>query len=277
MANYYVGDIQGCFDELERLLAKVEFNPSKDNLWASGDLVARGPDSLKTLRYFEKHQGAVHTVLGNHDLHLLAVVAKLKRAKPSDQLEPLLQAKDAPKLIDWLRRQPLIIRDKQQKLALTHAGIPPQWRIKDAQNQAAEVQQVLASPDYLSLIRAMYGNEPARFNPKDTEINRWRYTINALTRMRFLTPKGDLEFEHKLATASDSMLIPWFKFPRKPRGSRLLFGHWAALQGKTDREDILALDTGCVWGNELTLWHSESNQFIRQASLKSSRKIITSR
>ncbi|GLS82382.1 symmetrical bis(5'-nucleosyl)-tetraphosphatase [Paraferrimonas haliotis] len=272
MATYIVGDLQGCFLELEQLLLKVDFNPSTDTLWGCGDLIARGPDSLKTLSYFFENQDHCHAVLGNHDLHLLAVAAKLRRYKPSDYLDELLQSPRLPDMINWLRHQPLLKRFKQEKVVLTHAGLPPQWRVRDARKAAKQVEKVLQSDDYLAFIKVMYGDQPSLYENAQSELEKLRYTVNALTRMRYLTADGGLEFKHKLAKAK-SELVPWFKYPTKIRKYRLVFGHWGALMGQTGSPHYLGLDTGCVWGNQLTMWHLESDQIIRQDSIKTAQRL----
>ncbi len=271
MAHYFVGDIQGCFNELQRLLEKVDFNPSKDELWAVGDLVARGPDSLSTLRFFRDLGDSAKSVLGNHDLHLLAVKAGLKRVKPSDKLQPLLEAADIDSLIDWVRTQPLMRELPEHKLIMTHAGVPPQWDIQTLRQEAGAVSQALQRADYLdSLIARMYTEEPEDWSGALSGLPRLRYCINALTRMRYLYPDGTLDFSCKVppAKCEDPNLKPWFLFPSNTADYTRVFGHWAALMGKVEGERLQALDTGCCWGEYLTLWHLESDQKITQPRLK---------
>jgi len=274
MAHYFVGDIQGCFDELQLLLNKVDFNPSKDQLWAVGDLVARGPGSLETLRYFKQLEGSARVVLGNHDLHLLAVHAKIKRANPNDQLGPLLTAPDIGSIIDWLRIQPLYQELPEYKLVMTHAGVPPQWSLKTLREEADHVAAGLRAEDYLtSLISHMYTNGSNYWHDSMSELERKIYCINALTRMRFLHSDGRLDFDCKLPpdACEDPDLSPWFEHPGLLNTTHtLVFGHWAAVMGRVPSSTIHALDTGCCWGEHLTLWHLESNQKITQNKLKKS-------
>ncbi|WP_394146683.1 symmetrical bis(5'-nucleosyl)-tetraphosphatase [Shewanella atlantica] len=274
MAHYFVGDIQGCFEELQRLLSKVDFNPSQDQLWAVGDLVARGPGSLETLRFFQQLDGSARVVLGNHDLHLFAVNAKIKRANPSDHLGPLLSAPDIDSLIGWLRLQPLYQEFPEHKLIMTHAGVPPQWELDTLRTEADRVSAALQSHDYISsLIGQMYTNGSNRWHDSMTTVERNIYCINALTRMRFLHSDGSLDFGCKLppAACQDPDLSPWFEHAGIINQTyTLVFGHWAAVMGNVPSTSIQALDTGCCWGEHLTLWHLESNQKITQSRLKKS-------
>ncbi|MCG9695814.1 symmetrical bis(5'-nucleosyl)-tetraphosphatase [Shewanella sp. Isolate11] len=274
MATYFIGDIQGCFDELQAILAKVEFNPSKDELWIVGDMVARGDKSLETLRYIKSLDDAAKPVLGNHDLHLLALHNKIKRVNPSDKLGELLNAPDCPQLIDWLRTQPLIRQHPKQQIVMTHAGIPPQWNINTATTQAAAVEQVLRSDNYLSqLIAQMYTNDIDSWSAEMPETEQLVYCVNALTRMRYLYADGRLDFDCKQPPESNTnpLIKPWFLYPRADNNqSIMVFGHWAALMGQVDSPQFKALDTGCCWGEHLTLWHLETNQKITQNKLKKS-------
>ncbi|MCL1037319.1 symmetrical bis(5'-nucleosyl)-tetraphosphatase [Shewanella submarina] len=274
MAHYFVGDLQGCYDEFRRLLAKVEFNPSRDQIWAVGDLVARGPGSLDVLRFFAQHEGAAHTVLGNHDLHLLAVQGGLKRAKPSDKLDALLQAEDIRYLIDFLREQPLVHHLPQQDLVVTHAGVPPQWDLDTLLKESAFVSKALKRPDYLTaLIAEMYGTDVDTWSPELKGLKRRVYCINALTRMRFLHADGRLDFDCKMPPSSGTHgdLAPWFNFPSSlPETTKIVFGHWAALMGETHSDRFQALDTGCCWGEHMTILHLETGEKITQNALKRS-------
>ncbi|QQX81204.1 symmetrical bis(5'-nucleosyl)-tetraphosphatase [Shewanella sp. KX20019] len=274
MANYFVGDIQGCFEELELVLGKVAFNPSTDCLWAVGDLIARGDGSLQTLQYFKSLEGSAKVVLGNHDLHLLAVHGKLKRVNPKDHLTELLTSADIGILIDWLRLQPLYQEYPEQNILMTHAGIPPQWDLDTLRHQADIVANALQQPDYLSaLIAKMYTDSVDNWRDDLTELERKIYTINALTRMRYLYPDGRLDFDCKLPIeqCDNPQLSPWFSHNAPLRAEHtLVFGHWAAIMGKVNSPALQALDTGCCWGEHLTLWHLESDQKITQTKLKKS-------
>lgn len=185
MATYLIGDVHGCYDELIALLHKVEFTPGKDTLWLTGDLVARGPGSLDVLRYVKSLGDSVRLVLGNHDLHLLAVFAGISRNKPKDRLTPLLEAPDADELLNWLRRQPLLQIDEEKKLVMAHAGITPQWDLKTAKECARDVEAVLSSDSYPFFLDAMYGDMPNNWSPELRGLGRLRFITNAFTRMRF--------------------------------------------------------------------------------------------
>ncbi len=271
MATYFIGDIQGCFDELQAILAKVDFSPSRDELWIVGDMVARGDKSLETLRYIHALEDAAKVVLGNHDLHLLALHNKLKRANPKDKLTALLNAPDIQQLVDWVRNQPLLRQHPTKKLVMSHAGIPPNWSIETALAQANEVSDVLKSDDYSErLIAKMYGNDIDSWHANLPELERHIYCVNALTRMRYLYEDGRLDFASKQPPEENTnpQIKPWFLYPRSQNNDyTLVFGHWAALMGKVNSPAFQALDTGCCWGERLTLWHLESNQKVSQDRL----------
>ncbi|MBY6187160.1 symmetrical bis(5'-nucleosyl)-tetraphosphatase [Marinobacter hydrocarbonoclasticus] len=269
MANYFVGDIQGCYNELCRLLDSVHFDPASDTLWACGDLIARGPDSLAVLRLMRELGEAGQTVLGNHDLHLLAVAAGLKKYKPRDRVQPLLEAPDLPELILWLRQQPLLHELPEHRLLLSHAGLPPHWDLATAKARAEAVSDTLKSDHYLDFIGQMYGEKPDDDRTLSSEIERQTYTVNALTRMRFLHSDGRLDFASKLGPDDERALVPWFLYPEHQllRSHRLVFGHWAALMGRTHTANAIALDTGCCWGNHLTLWCLEDDSRHFQTAL----------
>lgn len=263
MAHYFVGDLQGCFDGLQKTLAEISFNPAKDTLWLTGDLVARGSDSLATLDYLYRHQDSVKTVLGNHDLHLLSVANKLKKPNPKDLLQPLLSSDKLPKYIDWLRQQPLIRALPKQQGYISHAGLPPHWTAKKAQKWASKVSDVLKSDQYVEFLANMYGNEPSNWRDCNSRQDKLKFTVNALTRMRFCDRHGSLDFSQKgspeklsnrFSKANPQGLMPWFEFQPERFAQQLwLFGHWAALMGKTNNEAVIALDTGYVWGNYMTV------------------------
>ncbi|MBW8192313.1 symmetrical bis(5'-nucleosyl)-tetraphosphatase [Neiella marina] len=268
MALYLVGDIQGCFDELQLLLQQVDFG-SDDTLWLTGDLVARGPKSLKTLRWV-KQQPNVHTVLGNHDLHLLAVAEGIKPAKAKDKIDSILTAKDRDELMQWLRQQPLLMRHPDFPIVMTHAGIYPRWSVEQADMLAQEVSQQLRGKHYLSLLQAMYGDSPAIWSYQLIGPERWRFVINALTRMRFCHPNGTLELNTKVSPEhADELLTPWFELHHQHQcnSHNYVFGHWASLMGKTNESRYIALDTGCVWGNELTMLCWQSGKYFKQQML----------
>lgn len=254
MSTYAIGDIQGCFSELQKLLEKIHFDPAKDNLWFTGDLVNRGLQSLEVLR-FVKQLGDQHvTVLGNHDLHLLAVFYGLRQVSQHDTLSSILTAPDKDELIDWLRQKPLLHYDKKLKFVMSHAGLAPFWTIDKARQLALEVEHVLASHDPAHFLSHLYGNEPDYWRDDLSGMDRLRCIINYLTRMRFCHRDGRLELSYKGEIASKPKdLLPWFDVPGRVNvNDKIIFGHWAALNGKTPAANLYALDTGCVWGNCLT-------------------------
>lgn len=258
MAMYFIGDLQGCLAPLQRLLALVDFSPSRDTLYPLGDLVNRGPDSLGVLRLLMSLDDAARPLLGNHDLSLLATAAGHRQPHRSDTLEPILQASDRPALLGWLRQQPLA-REASGWL-LVHAGVLPGWTAEDALALAGEVQAVLRGPDHLAFLAQMYGNQPDRWDEALGGWERLRVIVNALTRLRFCTPDGAMEFAH---TGSPSQApaghLPWFAVPgRRSAGQRIAFGHWSTLSLEQPearpvlQQLSLGLDTGCLWGGRLT-------------------------
>lgn len=270
MATYFVGDLQGCYDELQCLLEKVKFDPSQDKLYLVGDLVARGDKSLQCLRLVKSLGKAAQTVLGNHDLHLIATALGIKKIKAKDRVEAIFAAPDFAELIDWLRQQPLLIHNPQQDFVLSHAGISPQWDLTTAKACAKEVEQVLQQGDYQQLIAQMYDNQPDYWSPQLTGIERLRYIINVFTRMRFCYPDGRLDFACKLPPQqAPAPLQPWFKLANPLyQQTNLIFGHWASLAEVVTPSHIYALDTGCVWNNKMTLLRWEDKQYFVQPALK---------
>ncbi|MGD9387592.1 MAG: symmetrical bis(5'-nucleosyl)-tetraphosphatase [Gammaproteobacteria bacterium] len=254
MAVYAIGDLQGCLDPLKRLLDRVRFDPAADWLWFTGDLVNRGPASLATLRFVRELGAQAVTVLGNHDMHLLATAwAENRPPKKRDTLSEILEAPDRQELLEWLRRRPLLHYDPALDFAMVHAGLPPQWDLEDARAAAAELEAVLRGDRFVDFLRQMYGDKPDQWDPSLSGIERLRFIINAFTRLRYLRPDGSMEFANKgpLSRAADA-LIPWFSFPgRRSAGRRIVFGHWSTL-GDLEHEGVHGIDTGCVWGGRLT-------------------------
>ncbi|WP_415897530.1 symmetrical bis(5'-nucleosyl)-tetraphosphatase [Neptuniibacter sp. QD72_48] len=265
MATYAIGDIQGCYDELQALLRTINFT-SSDHLWIAGDLVNRGPKSLETLRFLRDLGEQATCVLGNHDLHLLAVHYGATTCKRSDTLDEILEAPDRIELMDWLSKQKLIAHDKSLNVVMVHAGIPPCWTIRKARKRAKEVEKILQSDQAKTFFNHMYGNKPDLWSSDLSGWERLRLITNYLTRMRFCSPEGQLDFSAKGSLASQPEgYQPWFKAPRKDPAEndiRILFGHWAALEGNADAEHVFALDTGCVWGNKLTALRLEDQQLF---------------
>nr|WP_297528915.1 symmetrical bis(5'-nucleosyl)-tetraphosphatase [uncultured Roseateles sp.] len=249
--HYLIGDLQGCCDALARLLEKIDFSPSRDRLYLLGDLVNRGPDSLTTLRRLQSLGDAAQCLLGNHDLHLLATAAGVRAPHKGDTLDAILQAPDREALLEWMRRQRLAMR--AQGWLMVHAGVVPQWDADETLALAEEVHALLRGPELAEFLPQMYGNEPDRWKDELTGVPRLRFIINVLTRIRFCNAKGRLDFKTKegLGTAPEGFM-PWFEVPeRRTAGHPIAFGHWSTL-GLVQRPDLLALDTGCVWGGELT-------------------------
>ena len=262
MAIYIVGDIQGCHSELIALLKQANFDPQIDEIWPAGDIVARGPDSLSTIRYLKSLGDSTKMLLGNHDLHLLAVYAGIKPANNKDLLAELLKAPDIDELMEWLAKQPLIRQLRNENAYLSHAGISPQWDIETALENAEFAQQCLSSPRRNYWLKNMYGELPNSWQSvnKNDDTQRFRFTINSLTRMRFCFPDGALDFKNKRApNETPHELLPWYQENPNLQKNIWIFGHWSSLLGNTGNKNAIALDTGCVWGNSLTMlrWHDK--------------------
>lgn len=265
--NYVIGDVQGCFEALKQLLKTIRFDPDQDFLWFAGDLVARGENSVGALRFVKKmaDRGVAATVLGNHDLNLLACARDLKAVKEKDNIQDIIDAVDADELIDWLRRQPLCLMPNPQTI-ITHAGIPPQWDVVKTQALAQEVQAVLSDDNFEvvdTYLKAMYGTEPALWSDALSGQDRLRAITNALTRMRLCDEKGQLEFSFKdsLDAEMPQGYRPWFEYPSQAAAThQVIFGHWAALQGQRVSDHIQNVDGGCVWGQHLIAYRLEDQQ-----------------
>ncbi|GAB2731825.1 symmetrical bis(5'-nucleosyl)-tetraphosphatase [Melaminivora jejuensis] len=255
MSVYCMGDLQGCHDAFERMLAEIGFSPSRDRLYLLGDLVNRGPQSAQVLRHCRTLEDSVFPVLGNHDLHLLAVAHGARKPSRRDTLESILQAPDCAELLQWLRRQPLARRVEHGGGAFLtlHAGVLPQWDAALVLELAGQVQQVLQSAQLPDFLAQMYGNEPAVWSDGLAGAGRLRVIVNALTRLRFCTPQGHMDFDSaESAQQAPAGLVPWFEAPgRRSADTLIAFGHWSTL-GLLDRPHLLGLDTGCVWGGALS-------------------------
>jgi len=265
MADYVVGDIQGCFDSLQALLESVQFTPGQDRLYAVGDLVNRGPKSLETLRFCYSLGDNFATVLGNHDLHLLAVAAGARKANRKDTLSEILQAHDRDELLAWLSRQPLLLQ--LNNFTLVHAGIPPQWTLADAHARAREVENALRDKASARVFfDTMYGNTPDAWSDDLQGTDRLRCITNFFTRMRYCDDNGVLNLDNKLPPdQGPAGYFPWFSIPhRKTRADKILFGHWASLQGEVHGNNLVALDTGCIWGGSLTMLRLDNEELISQ-------------
>lgn len=263
MATYAIGDIQGCYDSFCRLLETCRFDPACDRLWLVGDLVNRGPQSLETLRHIRHLGQAVVTVLGNHDLYLLMMAygAARKRGR-DDTIQPILDAPDREELLDWLRRQPLC--HCEGEYCLVHAGLLPQWTVEQAGQLGQEVQAALSGEAFQEFIHHMWGSEPAAWSEELTGWSRLRVIVNAMTRMRFCTPDGVMEFAAKgEVTQAPPGYLPWFEVPGRQSASQVLVtGHWSAL-GLKLLPNLMALDSGCLWGNHLTAVRLEDRQVFQ--------------
>ncbi len=253
MAAYAIGDVQGCYDALRRLLDGLRFDPGRDSLWFAGDLVNRGPQSLLVLRLVRDLGERAVTVLGNHDLTLLAVAEGLRQPKRFDTFQAILTAPDRDALLTWLRQRPLLHHDPALGFTLVHAGLAPQWDLQQAQSCAAELHHVLRGPGYRDFLARMFGSEPRRWNAALEGYERLRYSVNCFTRLRYCDADGALNFSEKGPPGSQPAgLWPWFKAPgRRNAALHIVFGHWASL-GYYREPGILALDSGCVWGGRLT-------------------------
>lgn len=261
MARYAIGDIQGCYDELRELLLKIGFSADRDQLWFVGDLVNRGPKSLETLRFVRSLGANATVVLGNHDLHLLALYfGKSDKRKDSDTLDEVLSAPDREALLQWLLNLPLAHYESQSRDLLIHGGLVPQWTLEQTLGLAREVQESLRR-DPASLFAEMYGNRPDQWSETLSGMDRLRFTINTLTRMRFCTADGRIDLKMKGPPSSGrAPFLPWFEHEnRRTRDVRVIFGHWSAL-GFHKAPGIVALDTGCVWGGSLTAYDLDADR-----------------
>lgn len=274
MATYAIGDVQGCYDELISLLDRLQFDQAKDRLWFTGDLVNRGPRSLDVLRLVKSLKDTAVTVLGNHDLHLLALAASNNpRLRKRDTLEQVFTAPDRDDLIDWLRRRPLIHHDMQLGFTLIHAGLPPSWRLQDALDCAAEVETVLQSEAGSDFLATMYGNKPDHWSMNLRGDERLRFIVNCFTRMRYLHPDGRLDLDQKGPLGSQpDPLVPWYALPqRATQTERIIFGHWSTLRMSPEQMRqyrVFPLDTGCLWGGMLTAMALETQRFVQVRSLQ---------
>lgn len=259
MATYAIGDLQGCYDSLLKLLEKINFDKTKDTLWFAGDLINRGPDSLSTLRFVKSLGDSAITVLGNHDLHLLAIAAGVKTTRSPDLLR-ILDASNRDELLTWLSTRPLLHHDSKLNYTITHAGIYPLWTLAQAKSYASELEDILRD-NLDEFLNSMYGNKPDKWDESLTDFDRLRFICNCFTRMRFCSENGVLDFSSNGAPGTiPEDTSPWFDVSeRKTKQDKILFGHWSTL-GKVRKENIYPLDTGCVWGGELTALQIDSKE-----------------
>lgn len=274
MATYLIGDLQGCYDELQQLLERISFDEKKDRLGFVGDLVNRGPQSLATLRFVKALKNPI-IVLGNHDLYLLALGYGFID-KTNSSLDEVLSAPDKEDLLDWLRHQPFTHFDPTKNYFLVHAGVPPPWNIKQALGFSNEISDELSGSNFRNLLKNMYGNYPDQWDNHLQGVDRLRYIMNALTRMRFCNAQGKLDLINTTAVSTDPKHFkPWFEWLQPD--CDVVFGHWAALEGKCNKPQFYALDTGCVWGGRLTALRIEDRQLFSVPGLGGPNIVSSSR
>ena len=253
MGMYCIGDIHGCHAQWQAMLRALDFSPSRDTLYVLGDMVNRGPDSADVLRSMMALEGSVHCLLGNHDIHLLAVSQGVRKLHPQDTLAGVLEARDAPQMIEWLRYQPLAMY--AHKCLMVHAGVQPQWDVGQTMACAHDISQLLRAPDWKEYLGLLFGNEPDQWSDKLRGMDRWRCSLNTLTRARMFDRHGRIDFAHKLGPDAEPRkagLLPWYDCPkRRTQRVTVAFGHWSTL-GLLQRSTLLGLDTGCCWGGMLT-------------------------
>ena len=251
MATYAIGDIQGCFYAFQKLLKSIDFNPQIDTLWLVGDVINRGANSLDVLRWCYKHSESIQLVLGNHDLHTIVVAHGIRKPNRSDTIQSVIEAPDASLLLNWLRHRPLMVSNDDY--VMVHAGLLPQWQISDALSYAKEVESALQSKHYVDFLSHMYGNTPNYWHDNLVGYERLRVIVNTMTRMRVCTLDGALDFSFKGELKDiPNGYLPWFDLPNRASFQQtIIFGHWSAL-GLQQRENIVALDTGCLWGGKLS-------------------------
>ncbi len=252
MAIYAIGDVQGCYTQLKQLLDKLEFKSDKDQLWFAGDIVNRGPDSLETLRFIKSLGDNAITVLGNHDLHLLAVANGRRKQGKKDTIQSIIDAPDSDQLLDWLLHRPLMHYQKKNHVCLVHAGVHPQWSLEKALSCAQEVETILQGPKSHEFFHHMYGDKPAKWSDNLDGWDRLRFITNAFTRMRYIDTKQKLRLKGKGAPGKQPKgIIPWYEFESKTADLNIIFGHWSTLKDPK-LEHLYPLDTGCLWGGKLT-------------------------
>jgi bis(5'-nucleosyl)-tetraphosphatase (symmetrical) len=271
MADYAIGDIQGCYDPLQRLLDLIDFDERRDRLWFVGDLVNRGPASLAVLRFIKALPLTPRITLGNHDLHLInLLLGSQPKLGRDDTLQDVLSASDGEALAHWLRKQSILYHDPELNIVMCHAGIAPMWDLAQAQMYALELEQLLAGPHYRDFLTHMYGNEPTFLSPNMTPTEKLRIICNYFTRMRFCDEKGHLSLTYKgTIEQAPVSLYPWYVVPdRIEISADIIFGHWAALNGQCSHPHIYALDTGCVWQGSLTALRLQDKQRFAVLGIK---------
>jgi len=265
MAIYAIGDVQGCYDELKALLSQIKYRSDRDQLWFCGDIVNRGSKSLETLRFVRSLEDNAITVLGNHDLHLLATAYDHQQPGKKDTFDAILKANDAAELLDWLRHQALLHHDAEKKITLLHAGIHPHWSISKAQQLAKEMEQLLQGENHINFYKHMYGDKPFMWDDSLSGWSRYRFITNILTRLRYCDKQGKPALHAKGAPGSQAdNFFPWYEIPeRKSQHDTIIFGHWSTLPhaGLTSINNAYAIDSGCLWGGALTAMRIDVEPF----------------
>jgi bis(5'-nucleosyl)-tetraphosphatase (symmetrical) len=266
MATYAIGDIQACFDELMQLLEVLHFDPAHDCLWFTGDLVNRGTQSLEVLRFVKSLGDKAVVVLGNHDLHLLAIAAGTSHLRPKDSFVDVLEAHDCNVLLAWLRQRPLLHHDVHLGYTLVHAGLPPQWDLGIAQACADEAERMLRGAEAIKFFQEMYGDEPPQWRDDLNGMERLRFIVNCFTRLRYCDSEGRLALQYKGAPGTQAEgFMPWFQVPdRNSAAMKIIFGHWSTL-GRYQDHGVYSLDTGCIWGGSLTALRLDDGQWFSVA------------
>ncbi|SVB41457.1 uncharacterized protein METZ01_LOCUS194311 [marine metagenome] len=266
MSTYAIGDIQGCYSELQNLLNEINFDERRDELWFAGDLVNKGPKSLQTLRFIKALGVNAKITLGNHDLHLLAVAKNIRPLLKKDTIQEILAADDVEELIDWLKSRPLLITDDNLNFTMVHAGLPPQWSLENAKEFAKECELILQSEKINKLLAEMYGDTPNIWSDSLQDYAKQRFIINCFTRIRFCNSDGMLDFDTKVAPGKqNTSLIPWYSLPnRKTKDNKIIFGHWSTVHIGNEKNfkqyNVYPIDTGCLWGGRLTAMRLEDEK-----------------
>jgi len=275
MSTYAIGDIQGCYTELQNLLNEINFNEKNDQLWFAGDLVNRGPKSLQTLRFIKSLGASAKIVLGNHDLHLIAASKNIRPISNKDTIKEILTADDADELINWLKSRPLLLTDTDLGFTMVHAGIAPQWTLDAAKNFAKECESILQNEKIDDFLMHMYGDTPNIWSDSIEGYARQRFIINCFTRIRFCTINGTLDLDVKVAPGSQKKsLIPWYALPnRKTIDNKIIFGHWSTIHLGTENNfkkyNVYPIDTGCLWGGQLTAMRLDDEKIFSVTSKQS--------
>jgi len=268
MSTYAIGDVQGCYSELQNLLNEINFDERRDELWFTGDLVNKGPKSLQTLRFIKALGVNAKNTLGNHDLHLLAVAKNIRPLSKKDTIQEILAADDVKELFDWLKSRPLLITDDNLNFTMVHAGLPPQWSLENAKEFAKECELILQGEKINKLLHEMYGDTPNIWVNSLQDYTKQRFIINCFTRIRFCNGDGMLDFDTKVAPGKqNASLIPWYSLPnRKTKDNKIIFGHWSTIHTGNENNfkqyNVYPIDTGCLWGGSLTATRLEDEKVL---------------